>query len=393
MASRVTETRRLASAARPQQRGVTARPSHSREVSFASLSRELRCTLDDEGRFLHVEGAWRSVVGWDPGELRGRHWQEVVHPADRTRVASAFARLCATGGRERKLETRIAVRSGGHRPIDWSVIAGAGPDRIIAIGRERSDEREEHVREAQSNAGVERHNRELLARIEELEERNGAIERFAGTAAHQLAEPLVIAESSAILVAEELGEDLDPLLRDRLDAIGRGAARARRLMDALLADARSAALPISPVAVDVAEVARDTLAALGPRIAEQRTVVNVGELPRVRGDRMLLAVVLDNLVDNALKHGPRAGSTITIGAEPAPGGWRLSVTSGGPPIAEEDARRIFEPYLRLPGERRISGNGLGLAICARLVERMGGALAVTPGAEHGNTFHFALPAA
>ena len=71
-----------------------------------------------------------------------------------------------------------------------------------------------------------------------------AVERFAGTAAHQLAEPLVIAESSAILVAEELGADLDPLLRERLDAIGRGAARARRLMDALLADARTAGRPL-----------------------------------------------------------------------------------------------------------------------------------------------------
>jgi PAS domain S-box-containing protein len=386
MAARVTEARRLAM---PPHRGAApVRPtpsSHAREASFASLSEELRCTLDEGGRFLHVEGAWSSVVGWDPGELRGRDWDEVVHPADRPRVAKAFARLRTMGGCERELEMRIAMPSGGHRLVTWSVTAGPGPDRIIAIGRDRTGEH-------RSNGQVERGNRELLGRIDKLEKRNLAVERFAATAAHQLAEPLVIAESSAILVAEELGEKLDPVLRERLDAIGRSAARARQLMDALLADARSAAVPLSPEPVDLAAAVQDTLTAFAPRIAEQQAVVHVASLPRVRGDRRLLAVVLDNLVSNALKHGPRVGGTIKIAAERVSGGWALSIASSGPPIAEEDVERIFEPYLRLPGERRVLGSGLGLAISARLVERMGSKLAVRPG-ERGNAFQFVLPAA
>ncbi|MDX6560909.1 MAG: hypothetical protein QOD65_723 [Gaiellales bacterium] len=233
----------------------------------------------------------------------------------------------------------------------------------------------------------------LEERIARLEQRNLALERFAAMAAHQLAEPLVIAESSAILVAEELGDGLDAMLRARLDAIGRGAARARRLMDALLEDARSADRPPPVGPVDLGDIVANTLVSFVEQIEDRHAHVDVGALPRVRGEYRLLTVILDNLVANALKHGPRVEGVITIGAEPVGDAWRVSVASEGPPIPEADIPRIFAPFNRLPGERRISGTGLGLAICRRLVERLGGSFGLTPGAEQGNTFWFTLPAA
>jgi signal transduction histidine kinase len=63
------------------------------------------------------------------------------------------------------------------------------------------------------------------------------------------------------------------------------------------------------------------------------------------------------------------------------------------PIPKEEAARIFQPFHRVPGERRIPGVGLGLTICARLVERLGGTIGVEPGAVSGNTFWIELPAA
>jgi PAS domain S-box-containing protein len=394
MATKVTKAMRAA-AALPQHPGApgprAVASEHARETFFASLSRELRCSLDEEGRFLHVEGAWNAVLGWQPRQLRGWYWEEVVHPADRARVAKTLARLRATGGCERELELRLAMHSGGHRVVTWTLIAGSGPDCIIGLGHDRTVQRTEEARGRKAAALLERRNEELTARLAELDARYAAVERFASTAAHQLAEPLVIAESSAILVAQELGEDLDPLLRECLEAIGRGAGRARRLMDALLEDARASTEPLEQRSVDVGEVVEETLAGLEPRIKEQRAVVKVKPLPRVRSDRRLLSVVFDNLVSNALKHGPREAGVVTIGAEPVAGGWRIAVASGGPPIAEGDLRRIFEPFLRLPGERRISGSGLGLAICARLVDRLGGTLGADPGPVEGNTFWFVLP--
>jgi PAS domain S-box-containing protein len=367
--------------------------TRAREAFYESLSRELRCTLDEDGRFLHVEGAWHSVLGWQPKELRGWHWEELVHSADRVRVGKALKRLQATGGCARDLEMRLAAPSGGHRLVSWTMIAGSGPDWIIGLGHDRTEQRSDESRGRRTVGRLERRNQELAVRLEELEQRYAAVERFAGTAAHQLAEPLVIAESSAILVAEELGEDLDPVLRGRLDAIGRGAARARRLMDALLADARTDGRPLELAAVDVGAVINDALETLASQVEERGATVIVGPMPQIRGDAGLIGIVLENLLSNALKYGPRIGGRVEISADRRHEGWRISVAGEGMPIPADEAGRIFEPFHRASSERRIPGVGLGLAICTRLVDRMGGVLGVEPGREAGNTFWVILPAA
>ena len=395
MAARVTEMRapltRLPRAGAPGPRDVASR--HAREAFFESLTRELRCTLDDDGRFLHLEGAWQTVLGWQPDELRGWHWEEIVHNADRERVGKALMRLRATGGCEPELEMRLAMPGGGHRLVTWSMIAGPGPDCVIGLGHDRTAQRTDENRSRRAVGRLERRNEELAARLEELDARYAAVEQFAGTAAHQLAEPLVIAESSAILIAEELGEDLDPMLRARLDAIERSAARARRLMVALLADARTDGRPLELVPVDVGAVIDDALASLAPQIEERGAKVVVGPTPQVRAEAGLVAIVFENLISNALKYGPRRGGRVEISADRRHEGWRLSVASEGTPIPAKEASRIFEPFHRASGERRIPGVGLGLAICTRLIDRLGGTIGVDRGAQAGNTFWVILPAA
>jgi PAS domain S-box-containing protein len=393
MAARLTEVRAPLTARShagtggPQ--GIASK--RAREAFFESLSRELRCTLDDDGRFLHLEGAWHSVLGWQPKELRGWHWEEIVHSADRVRVGKALTRLRATGGCERELEMRLAAPTGGHRLTSWTMIAGSGPDCVIGLGHDRTEQRTEESRGRRTVGRLERRNEELAARLDELEQRYFAVERFAGTAAHQLAEPLVIAESSAILVADELGDDLDPLLRDRLDAIGRAAARARRLMDALLADARGGGRPLELVNVALSKVIDDTLAGLTPQIEQRGASTIVGPMPHVHGKSGLIAIVFENLISNALKYGPRNGGRVELSAARRPEGWRVSVASEGMPIPADEATRIFEPFHRVSSERRIPGVGLGLAICTRLVDRLGGTIGVDPGVESGNTFWVILP--
>jgi PAS domain S-box-containing protein len=391
MAARVTEVRsNMTSLPQPGPREVLC--TRAREAFFASFSRELRWSLDWEGRFLLLEGAWQSVLGWQPEHLHGWYWEEIVHPADRDRVGKILSRVREGDGYERDIEVRLSLPTGGYRLTSWTFVAGAGADSILGLGHDRTDP---PAATSRKNAPVllERRNAELAARLSELEERYVAVERFAGTAAHQLAEPLVIAESSAIMVAEELGADLDPMLRGRLDAIGRGAARARRLMDALLADARTDGRTLELRTVDVAEVVEETLASLDHQVRARSASVVVGPLPQVHGEAGLLAVVLENLVSNALKYGPRSGGRVVLASEPSPTGWRVSVVSEGMPIPKDEAERIFEPFHRVPGERRVPGVGLGLTICSRLVERLGGAIGVQPGADSGNTFWIELGAA
>jgi len=180
-------------------------------------------------------------------------------------------------------------------------------------------------------------------------------------------------------------------LRDQLDAIGRTAAHARLLVDALLQEARSAGEPLELCPVDTASVVHAALQQLRPRFDERAAGALVGPLPSLQSDPSLLAVVFQNLLSNALKYGPPEGGEVGINAERIGHEWRFEVTSGGLPITSDEALRIFEPFRRIPGERRAPGNGLGLAICARLVTRLGGTIGVRPGRANGNVFYFVLP--
>lgn len=389
MPARLTRVRSGASAL-PQQTGSrahSASSSRTRDAFFESFSRELRWSLDSAGRLALVDGAWQSVLGWPPEDLRGSYWEEIVHPGDHARVNDALRRLNAHRGCERDIDLRLALRAGGYRPTSWTFVPGSGVDSILGLGHDLT------APTRPSRVEAEQRNAELVLRLQELEERYAAVEQFAATAAHQLAVPLVFAESSALFVAEELGEDLDPTLRGRLDAIGRAAARARRLMDSVLADARTTdGRRLRRGTVDVTTIVEQVLTNLQHQVEERSASVVVESLPQLHADPGLLSVVLENLVSNALKYGPRSGGRIVITSDPCPTGQRVAVASEGMPIPREEAGQIFQPFHRVPGERRVPGVGLGLTICARLVERLGGTIGVEPGVASGNTFWVELPA-
>ena len=112
--------------------------------------------------------------------------------------------------------------------------------------------------------------------------------------------------------------------------------------------------------------------------------------PPVRMDADKIARVLDNLVDNALRHTP-AGGRVLLGAEMQGSGVRFTVGDTGPGVAAADLAHIFERFYRGDGARGRGGSGLGLAIARSLVELHGGTIgaASVPGA--GTTIHFSLP--
>jgi light-regulated signal transduction histidine kinase (bacteriophytochrome) len=239
---------------------------------------------------------------------------------------------------------------------------------------------------------LERELERLSARVADLEREKASAEAFAALAAHELVEPLVMTEAYASMVSDRLdGEQHADSLRD-LDAISRSAARVRLLVETLLHDARASDRQLRLEDVDLNVVVRECVELLGPHIDARGARIEIGELPVVRGEEVLLTGVFSNLLVNALKYGSRTESTIKVSATSENGDWRLIVDSEGPTIAAEDRERIFEPFHRGAGERRSRGAGLGLAIIRRIVERHGGRVGVTSANGSGNRFFFTLPA-
>lgn len=114
----------------------------------------------------------------------------------------------------------------------------------------------------------------------------------------------------------------------------------------------------------------------------------------VRTDRVKLSRVLGNLLSNALKfthEGKVRVEMAAVDTNGQPGHVQIRICDTGPGIPEEFQDRIFDEFFQLRGNSNNRGAGLGLAICKRLVDAMGGTLSVQSAVGHGSTFSLSLP--
>lgn len=208
----------------------------------------------------------------------------------------------------------------------------------------------------------------LLARMRLLMDQQ---RRFVADAAHELRTPI----TALSLQAENLDSiELPEPARDRVAALRQGMHRTKHLLEQLLAVARYEAKPFSDemrrFALD--GVAKEVAADLLPQAVDGGIDLGfeIVETVTVRGQPVMLATIIRNLLDNALRHTPRGGR-IDIGVYCQDGSAVLQIEDTGPGIATVDLERIFEPFFR--GSRPAGeGTGLGLSIVKRIVENLGG---------------------
>jgi two-component system sensor histidine kinase KdpD len=142
--------------------------------------------------------------------------------------------------------------------------------------------------------------------------------------------------------------------------------------------------------VDVAQIVEDVVTAAEIGQDEVHVRAEVGELPRVRGDRERLRQVLQNLVDNAVKYSPAHGD-VQVSARQDNGVVRIDVIDAGPGIPAEDQRLIFEKFGRSNAGGAKPGTGLGLFIARSIAEAHGGTLVVESEPQRGSCFTLELP--
>ena len=229
---------------------------------------------------------------------------------------------------------------------------------------------------------------DLLARLHAASERH---RRFAGDASHQLRTPLtvLIGQIEVALRRERSGEEYRRALRSALG----GAAQLGQVVEALLflGRAEGDAAPPEGAPLDLGAWAAGHVAARPgpPRVRH----VGCGPPPWVVGHPPLLGQLLDNLLDNAAKHGRPGGEVLVETAEDGPSAL-LAVQDEGPGVAPEDLDRVFEPFYRSAAARRggTPGVGLGLAIVRRIAVASGGSVAVRSRPGLGCRVEVRLPA-
>lgn len=245
--------------------------------------------------------------------------------------------------------------------------------------------REREARQSELEARV-------AARTAELEQTNRDLEAFAYTASHDLQEPLRMVSSFVTLLARKYEHQSDADARSWFRFALQGTTRMHTLVEDLLTYSRTGrqAVIIEPVSLnDVIRVISDDLQFA---IQDSGTVIRSSDLPVVNADRIKIRLLLQNLIANAIKF-RREGVSPEIGVSVERVGnfWQISVTDNGIGFQTADVERIFQIFQRLHSTEKYPGNGIGLAICKRIVEAHGGTLTAESRAGVGSTFTFTLP--
>ncbi|MGV9988384.1 sensor histidine kinase [Streptomyces olivaceus] len=280
------------------------------------------------------------------------------------------------------------------------VIRGDGPADLTAVAGAVEGMRQRIVAELDASHRQQeilaRQAADLDAQTEELRRSNAELEQFAYVASHDLQEPLRKVASFCQLLEKRYSDKLDDRGRQYIDFAVDGAKRMQVLINDLLTFSRVGRLNDARVGVDLTHVLTKALANLETAVSEAGAVIERPEqLPEVVGDPVLLGMVWQNLVGNAVKfrHPDRTPVIrITCEEDPdSPAAWLFCVTDNGIGIPEEFAEKVFVIFQRLHGRDAYGGTGIGLALCKKIVDYHGGHIRIDTGHTGGTRICFTLP--
>jgi len=232
--------------------------------------------------------------------------------------------------------------------------------------------------------------RQLEHANEKLERKNTELDQFTYVASHDLQEPLrkVIAFSG--MLRQDLGDRVPERAEKDLGFIVDAARRMQKLVQDLLALSRSGRVAMKWETVSLNHCVDQATETLAMRIKESQAEITRDDLPQVWGDRTMLTQLYQNLLSNASKFTGANRPLIRLTAERINGQLTLGVKDNGIGIESKYAEQIFAPFKRLHGRAGYEGTGIGLAICAKTVERHGGAIWVESKPGKGAHFKFTI---
>jgi len=231
----------------------------------------------------------------------------------------------------------------------------------------------------------------LARKVEELARSNAELEQFAYVASHDLQEPLRMVAAYTQLLRERYRGKLDENADKYIEYASEGAVRMQTLIHDLLAFSRVSRKTSTSGSVDCDAAMAEVMMSMGPAIQESGAAVTYDALPAVWAERSQITQLFQNLIGNAIKFRGKEAPEISVHAE-KDGSQRLfSVSDNGIGIDPEQAENIFVVFQRLHTRTEYPGNGIGLAICKKIVERCGGKIWVEAHSGGGSTFKFTLP--
>jgi signal transduction histidine kinase len=214
---------------------------------------------------------------------------------------------------------------------------------------------------------------------------------FVSTISHELRTPLGFIKGYSTSLLREDTEWDEATRREFLNIIDEEADRLTRLIEDMLESARlqskTLQFKFSPVRIDA--LLRDVATRINVHHPNLKVTFDFELLPPIRGDGTRLSQVFENLFSNAIKYAP--SSEIIVCMRPMKDKIRITFADKGEGIAEDYIPFVFERFYRVPGERTVTGTGLGLYICKQIIMAHHGNIWVESILGQGATFTIELP--
>ncbi len=384
-------------------RDITERKKTEQEVMQLSLRNQLILDsagegiygLDIDGRCTFVNPAASQMLGFAVDELDGQHSHSMFHhtkqdgspnPPEECPIIAAYKQDTVHRG-----EDKFWRKDGSSFPIEFIstpiLEAGKITGAVVAL-RDITDRKRDEEALSRLNAELEER---VLQRTAELAAANKELEAFAYSVSHDLRAPLRSIDGFSQALLEDYAEKIDAEGKDYLQRVRGATQRMGQLIDDLLNLSRVTRAELVRTTVDLSALARKVATELQQGEQDRKVEFVIQEGMTVKGDERLLRVVLENLLGNAWKYTSRhASARIEFGQADAAGKSVWFVRDDGAGFDMEYAGKLFAPFQRLHSTEDFPGNGIGLAIVYRIIQRHGGTVWGEGAVERGAVFYFSL---
>ncbi len=335
-----------------------------------------------DGRLGLTNKAFEQLTGYSSDELRSIDWSRTLTPPEWLEIEQKKLAELHDTGLPVRYEKEYVRKDGRRVPIELLVHlirdADGTPLYYYSFITDITERKEV--------------GKTLAARTSQLEESNKELESFIYSVSHDLRQPLRSVSSFAQIAQKGLPGGLHEKEKSYLSRVIANAAKMSELIESMLTLSKISRQDIKPEAIDLNEVARKIINELHQSEQARHIDSAIQKNLMVVADPVLIEIVLTNLIGNAWKFTAKTDNArIEFGATENDHQRIFYVRDNGVGFNPEYAKNIFKPFHRLHSESEFDGNGVGLSIVERIINRHGGKVWAEGDVGKGATIYFALP--
>lgn len=347
--------------------------------------------IDKDGMITFWNPQAEQIFGWSENEVMGNLLSAIIIPEKfRAMHDNGMKNYLKTGeGKALNVLLQLSAirRNGTEFPIELTVlpILQEGEEFFCAFIRDITERKTHENQLLKLNEDLNKQKIELISSNKELEQ-------FAYVASHDLQEPLRMVTSFLTLLEKRYNDVLDEKGLKYINFAVDGAKNMRQIILDILEFSRINDHQENHELIDLKDIIRDVSLLQGKLIKEKRAEIFFEELPKVFSIRHYLIQLFQNIISNALKYSKEeVPLKIIIKSKEYNDYYQISIKDNGIGIEEEYYEKIFIIFQRLHGKDKYQGNGMGLAIAKKIVDKLNGEIWVKSQAGIGSTFYINIP--